>query len=185
MGNLRLHFIYLIIIAFLSCFVVLLLKKPEKIVEVTIEKTDTLTIVTHDTLTITKVIEVEKKVVDTVYVTNNGNDTPIPISQYRFFKENEYDITAMGFNVTIPKITVFPKTEYRTVTNTIEKEVIATNWDFFFGGGLWRYNQEWIPHISFAAKAPQKWLFFANLGYYNNNIMFGGTILYNIKKHGK
>ena len=180
------HLAYLSIIALLLIFVGLLLKRPEKIVEVVKEKTDTITNVVHDTLIFTKVVEVEKKVVDTVFVEHKGENIPIPISKYRFFEKNKYDITACGYNVTMQDITIFPKTEYKTITNTIEKEVIVTNWDFFFGGGLWRYNYEWIPHISFAAKAPQNWLLAANLGYYNNNILFGGTILYNIReKHDK
>lgn len=181
----RLHLIYLTVISLLLVFVGILLRRPEKVVEVIKERTDTLTIVKHDTLTFAKIVEVEKKVVDTVFVECNGNNVPVPISEYRFFEKNKYDITARGFNVTMQNITVFPKTEYKTITNTIEKEVIVYNWDFFFGGGLWRYNYEWIPHISFAAKAPKNWLLAANLGYYNNDILFGGTILYNIrKKHG-
>ncbi len=176
------HIVYIAVIAALLVVLGVSLSRPSKTVEVIKHKTDSIVVVKYDTLTITKVVEVEKKVVDTVYVKSEGDSTLIPISEYRFFKPNEYDITARGYNVTIPSITVFPKTTTRTVTNTIEREVIAHKWDIYGGFGLWRFRQEWMPNIGLAVKAPKNLLFTANLGYYDKSLLFGGTVYYSFGK---
>lgn len=178
----KFHIIYLAIIAVLLVVLGVSLSRPDKVVEVTKHLTDSITIVKHDTLTITKVVEVEKNVVDTVYVKSETDSTPIPISEYRFFKPNEYDITARGFNVTMPSITVFPKTITTTVTNTIERELIVHKWDIYGGFGIWRFKDEWMPNIGLVVKAPKNLLFTANLGYYEKNLLYGGTIYYNFGK---
>lgn len=178
----KFHIIYIAVIAALLVLLGVSLSRPDKVVEVTKHLTDSITIVKHDTLTITKVVEVEKRVVDTMYVKSEPDSTPIPISEYRFFKPNEYDITARGFNVTMPSITVFPKTITTTVTNTIEKELIVHKWDIYGGFGIWRLNDEWIPNIGLAVKAPKNLLFTANLGFYEKNLLYGGTVYYNFGK---
>lgn len=178
----KFHIIYIAVIAALLVLLGVSLSRPDKVVEVTKHLTDSITVVKHDTLTITKVVEVEKKVVDTVYVKSEPDSTAIPISEYRFFKPNEYDITAKGFNVTMPSITVFPKTITTTVTNTIEKELIVHKWDVYGGFGIWRFKDEWIPNIGLAVKAPKDLLFTANLGYYEKNLLYGGTVYYNFGK---
>lgn len=180
MNEKKFHIIYLAIIAALLVVLGVSLSRPDKVVEVIKHKTDSLVVVKHDTLTITKVVEVEKKVVDTVYVKSEPDSTPIPIIEYRFFKPNEYDITARGFNVTMPSITVFPKTITKTIMNTVEKEVVLRQWDFYLGGGIWRYGEEWIPNIDLTIKSPQNFLFGANLGVYNKGLLIGGNIQYKI-----
>lgn len=180
MNNIKVHFIYLAIVAALLVVLGVSLSRPSKTVEVIKHKTDSIVVVKHDTLTITKVVEVENRVVDTVYVKSEGDSTPIPISEYRFFKPNEYDITARGYNVTIPSITVFPKTIETIVTKTTEKEVLARQWDLYLGGGIWRHQEEWIPNIGFTVKTPRNFLFGANFGYYSKGIILGGNIQYKI-----
>jgi hypothetical protein len=178
----KFHIIYIAVIAALLVLLGVSLSRPDKVVEVTKHLTDSITIVKHDTLTITKVVEVEKRVVDTMYVKSEPDSTPIPISEYRFFKPNEYDITARGFNVTMPSITVFPKTITTTVTNTIEKELIVHKWDIYGGFGIWRFKDEWIPNIGLSVKAPKNLLFTVNLGHYEKNLLYGGTVYYNFGK---
>ena len=180
MNNIRVHVCYLAVIAALLAVLGISLSRPSKVVEVVKHTTDTMKVVRIDTMTITKIIEKEKVVVDTVYITNGNDSTPVPISRYRFFKENEYDITALGFNISLPSITVFPKTITNTITNTIEKEIVANYWDFYLGAGFWHFNKEWIPNIGATVKAPQNFLFGANLGYYNKHLLVGGTIQYKI-----
>lgn len=157
------------------------LNRPEKVVEVVKHKTDTLTVTKTDTVTITDVKYVTKKQVDTVYIPSNGQDEiPVPMSNYRFFQSGLYDITAYGFNVSLSNVTVFPKTEYKTITETIEKEIVLRQWDFYLGGGIWRYKDEWIPNIGCMVKTPKNFLFGANLGYYNKSLIVGGTVHYKI-----
>ena len=180
MPHIRTHLAYLAIIAALAISLFIALKKPVKTVETVKYKRDTITIVKTDTVTFTKVVEVEKEVVDTLYVKSEEDSAPIPISRYRFFKENEYDITALGYNVSLPCITVFPKTITNNITTTVEKEVLVTNYDIYLGGGIWRLGQEWVPNIGATIKTPQNFLFGANLGFASEGLIVGGTIQYKI-----
>lgn len=157
------------------------LSRPEKVVEVVKHKTDTTVVEKIDTIHLTKVVEKEKIVTDTTYiVVNDTIRVPIPISTYRFFEKNLYDITAKGYNVSLESVSVFPKTRYETITNTIEKEVAYNYWDFYLGLGLSYYNSECIPSISATVKSPRSFLFGANLGYYNKSMVVGATIQYKI-----
>lgn len=178
----KFHIIYIAVIAALSVLLGVSLSRPDKVVEVTKHSTDSIVVIKRDTLTITKVVEKERRVVDTMYIKSEPDSTPIPISEYRFFKPNEYDITAKGFNVTMPSITVFPKTITTTITNTTEKETLVYKWDIYGGFGIWRFKDAWIPNIGLAVKPPKSLLFTANLGYYDNDLLYGGTIYYNFGK---
>lgn len=183
MSNLKLHIIYLVIIAVLALILGLVLKRPEKVITETKYLTDTTFVERIDTVEITKIVEVEKRVVDTTYITVRDSIlVPIPMSEYRFFQKGLYDITAYGYNVSLSNITVFPKTVYQTVTNTVEKEVLVNNYEIFGGLGIWRFKDEWIPNIGLAVKAPKNFLFTANLGYYNKSLLYGGTVYYNFGK---
>jgi hypothetical protein len=183
MSKLKLHIIYLVIIAVLVLILGLVLKRPEKVITETKYLTDTTIVTKIDTVEVTKIVEVEKRVVDTTYITVRDSIlVPIPMSEYRFFQKGLYDITAHGYNVSLSNIIVFPKTVYQTVTNTVEKEVLVTNWDIFGGFGIWRFKDEWIPNIGLAAKAPKNLLFTANLGYYDKGLLYGGTVYYNFGK---
>lgn len=176
MSNIKFHIAYIAVITALSVLLGVSLSRPDKVVEVTKHLTDTIMIIKHDTLTITKVVEVEKKVVDTAYVKSEGDNTPIPISEYRFFKPNEYDITARGYNVTMPSITVFPKTIIKTVTNTIEKEVALKKYAIYGGFGITSFNGRFAPEASISLITPKEWLISAKIGRFEGNTYYGGTI---------
>ena len=184
MSKLKHHKAYLVIIAVLVLVLGLVLKRPERVITETKYLTDTTTVTKIDTVEVTKIIEVEKRVVDTTYITVRDSIlVPIPMSEYRFFQKGLYDITAYGYNVSLSNIVVFPKTVYQTVTNTVEKEVLVTNWDVFGGFGIWRFKDEWIPNVGLALKAPKNLLFTANLGYYDGSLLYGGTVYYNFGKN--
>ena len=176
MSRIGTHVVYLAVIALLTIALGISLRRPSKVVEVVKREVDTLSITRYDTLKITTVKEVEKRVVDTVYISNGL----IPISQYRFFEQNKYDITAFGYGVLLESVTVFPKTITNTITNTIEKEILVTNWDIYLGGGLWKYKDEWIPRVSATVKSPKNFLFGADLGFPKEGLMIGGTVQYKI-----
>ena len=87
---------------------------------------DTTTLIKVDTITFTKVVEVERVRVDTVfYRLDDGKDVAIPIDEYRFTKDGVYDITARGYRVRLPSVTVFLTTETKTRTNRRERGVEA------------------------------------------------------------
>lgn len=183
MNNIKLHLAYLVIIAVLVLVLGLVLKRPEKVITETKYLTDTTTVTKIDTVEVPKIVEVEKRVVDTTYITVRDSIlVPIPMSEYRFFQKGLYDITAHGYNVSLSNIVVFPKTVYQTVTNTVEKEVLVNKYSLYLGGGIWVLNNKPIPHIGLAVKAPKNFLFTANLGYYDKSLLYGGTVYYKLGK---
>ena len=182
-SDMRTHIFYTLIIAVLVIVLGLVLRRPEKVITETKYITDTTTIEKIDTVEVTEVVVVEKRVVDTAYVTvRDSIFVPIPISTYRFTQNGLYDITAHGFNVSLSNVTVYPKTIYQTVTNTIEKEILVKKWDFYLGAGFYALNEDVIPKVSFAVKTPNRWLFEANAGYYRKSLAYGATVFYNLGK---
>lgn len=180
--SVKIHAIYLSVIAFLVTVLCFMLMNPiERGEEVVRERVDTLITTRIDTLTVTKVVEREKETIDTVYVmTEKEVLVPIPISRYEFYEEGLYNVIAAGYDVSIEEITVFPKTVYVNVDRVIEKTVMTNKWDLYLGGNVSHYRGELIPSISLSVKAPKKWLFSANMGYYDKSWLLGGTVQYKI-----
>lgn len=100
--------LYAIVLIILAYFLFSKDKVEPIIITETITNTDTIT--TIDTITTTKIKYVVKEVVrmDTVRV-NDSVYIPIPISSY-LFKDDRYEAVVSGFNVSLDKMTVFPKT---------------------------------------------------------------------------
>lgn len=177
------HLAYISVIIFLVSILLvsIFLPRKEKVIEHKECQIDTVYLIKVDTLVLTKekIVEVEKEriVVDTVYV----DDTPIPITRHRFADEGNYDIYASGYQVSLESITIYPKTEYKYITKTIEKTIKETQgWDFYFGGGFEAFNRGFIPQVSLGVETPKKALFVANLGYYNGQVSIGGKALVKI-----
>lgn len=181
MDKLKSHIIYLVIIAVLLVVIKIVSDRPERVIEVVREINDTVIVTKYDTLIFTNIIENEKRVVDTVYLESNNNVTPIPISEYRFNKENEYDITAYGYNVSLSNVTVYPKTEYKSVTNVIEKEVQLPKVNFYGTFGFASFNDEFYPNIGLTMSYNQNLLISANIGYLRGNAYYYATLGYKIK----
>ena len=148
-----------------------------------IEKHTTDTIVTTriDTFVVEKPVVKTKKVIEEkiIYV-HDTVKVVIPISEYRFFEDGLYDITAKGYDVSLSNVTVFPKTEYRTVTNTVETTVYKDTWNLYLGAEIWAFNRQVVPSVNLTLKTPKKWLFGAKIGYYEGGVVYGGQISYKI-----
>lgn len=134
-----------------------------------------------DTFVVEKPVVKTKKVVEEkiIYV-HDTVKVVIPISEYRFFQDGIYDITARGYDVSLSNVTVFPKTEYRTVTNTVETTIYKDTWNLYFGAGIWALNDQVVPTVNLSLKTPKMWLISLNTGYYNGDIVYGGQISYKI-----
>lgn len=171
------------IVACLCVLLILLLARDSRVAPTIIETrhTDTLYRTRVDTLVLEKPVVKEKKVVEEkiIYV-HDTVKVVIPISEYRFFQDGIYDITARGYDVSLSNITVFPKTEYRTVTNTVETTIYKDNWNLYFGAGFWTFNTQVVPTVNLALKTPKMWLISLNTGYYNGGVIYGGQISYKI-----
>ena len=134
-----------------------------------------------DTFVVEKpVVKTEKVVEEKIIYVHDTVKVVIPISEYRFFQDGIYDITARGYDVSLSNITVFPKTEYRTVTNTVETTVYKDTWNLYFGAGIWALNDQVVPTVNLSLKTPKMWLISLNTGYYNGGIVYGGQISYKI-----
>lgn len=139
------------------------------------------TIIRIDTFVVEKPVVKTKKVVEEkiIYV-HDTVKVVIPISEYRFFQDGIYDITARGYDVSLSNVTVFPKTEYRTVTNTVETTVYKDTWNLYLGAEIWAFNRQVVPSVNLTLKTPKKWLLGAKIGCYEGNVVYGGQISYKI-----
>lgn len=177
------HLVYLSIIVVLVFVLGVALGRPAKEVEVVRHTTDTLTVVKYDTVRKTEVKWKDRQVIDTVYIASGENgQAPVPISKYNFTQPDLFDIHATGYDVKLTDVTVFPKTEYRTITNTVEKEILTYRWDCYLGAGISAFDRRVIPSINFYVKAPRSWLFGVNVGYYNGGCIYGANISYKLNK---
>lgn len=184
MNDARLHIIYTLIIAALLAVLGISLCRPERVETVVKHTTDTLEVVVKDTVEITKVVtEVKKEPADTVWITvNDTTYVPVPMREYQFSSDGMFEFRVKGYNVNFIGCTIYPEVVYRTITNTIEKEILVKKWDFYLGAGFYALNEDVIPKVSFAVKAPNRWLFEANAGYYRKSLACGATVFYNLGK---
>ena len=97
-------------------------------------------------------------------------------------EDGVYDITARGYGVTLPSVTVFPTTETKYITNTIEREVLVRKWDFYLGGGIYGFNNKVAPMVGLCVKTPNRWLLSANVGICDNKFAYGASVYYRLGK---
>ena len=134
-----------------------------------------------DTFVVEKPVVKTKKVIEEkiIYV-HDTVKVVIPISEYRFFQDGIYDITARGYDVSLSNVTVFPKTEYTTITTTTEKTIYKDAWNCYLGVGIWAFDREIVPTVNLMIKTQNRWLFGLNIGYYNKQSIYGGSVNYKI-----
>lgn len=151
-------------------------------VVITERHTDTLTIVKHDTVEVTKVVtKVEKEPADTVYVTvRDSIPVPIPRQEYTFSEPNLFDFRVKGFGVEFLDANVYPKTVYETIykenTNTITKYRSS----LFVFGGFSSICGDFSPKVGVSLSLKGKWLISGGISLYQQQPMYDATIGYNI-----
>lgn len=151
-------------------------------VVITERHTDTLTIVKHDTVEVTKVVtKVEKEPADTVYVTvRDSIPVPIPRQEYTFSEPNLFDFRVKGFGVEFLDANVYPKTVYETIykenTNTITKYRSS----LFVFGGFSSICGDFSPKVGVSLSLKGKWLISGGISLYQKQPMYDATIGYNI-----
>lgn len=150
---------------------------------VVIEKrtTDTLIVTKTDTVTITKVETKIINQIDTTYiVVRDSIRVPIPISEYEFKKDGLFNFKVKGFDVSFISANVYPKTEYRTVTNTINTTIKEDKSALFVSGGFTVISETFVPQVSVDLSIKNKWLIEANVGVYKKQMIYGCKVGYNI-----
>ena len=149
---------------------------------VVIEKhtTDTLIVVKTDTLYFTDVI-IKETPKDTVYITSDkGEDVPIPISEYEFSEEGEFNFRVSGFDVNFLGATIYPKTVYQTITTQTEKIVTQNKSAIFIYGGFTSFSGVFYPKGGLGISFKNKWLISADIGVLQKEPIIGATIGYNM-----
>lgn len=180
MNRLFVHIIYFLI----GVLVTLLCLQPnrnEKVGDVIESVTDTLYLTKTDTIREYIVKYKQKKVVDTLYLKDNGNEIKLPIIQTHYSNHGVYDLWVSGYNTLLDSIYTYPKIEYKTITKEITKIVEKNTWGMYPYLGLKRFNGFYTPNIGFAFKSPKKWVYMVEFGLNNDNKPFYGfNIGYNI-----
>lgn len=178
----KFHIAYISMIVLLCILLVLGCIEHKQKDNIIIQETaDTLTIIKTDTMRIDKVIKVSETIVrdsliyiyDTVYIT-------LPIKEYRFEEKGKYSLVAEGIDIKVRKLDVYPKTIYTTVTNVVERDITKNSWKFYAGIGFSGDRANIYPNMGIYITTPKKWLFGANLGYFNKNMIYSANIAYNI-----
>lgn len=144
--------------------------------------TDTLVFERVDTLYITDVVtKIEKEPSDTVYITTRDSIlVPVPRREYAFSEPDVFDFSVKGYDVEFLDAKVYPKTVYKTVTNTIEREIYKDARNCYLGVGIWAFDREIVPTVNLTIKTRNKWLFGANIGYYDKSAIYGVNLSYKI-----
>lgn len=151
----------------------ILLKDTDEYSEVVIKK-DTVTVVRYDTVTQYKPEYISERVVDTVYVeTKDSIFLPFEIKQRYFKEEGLYELWISGIRPSLDKINVFPKTEYRTVTNTVTNTLYKNAWRGYIGADFSIYGERTIPRLEFAVTSPKRLYLKANIGLVDNTPIYG------------
>lgn len=145
--------------------------KTEFVTKIVEGKPDTVVVVKHDTITRYKPRYIEKIITDTLYIT----DTILVREQKHYFEKDFYDIWISGYEPKLDSFRLYPKIEYRTVTNTITKTVEKQGWTLYAGGGIDSFSGVLAPKVSVSLATPRKSLITANLGYYGG-LYYGFTI---------
>lgn len=116
--------------------------------------TDTTTIVVYDTITYRKPVAVDSVVVRyrTInvrnVVTDTMNDTlyvQLPITQ-KTYKDSTYTAWVSGYDPCLDSIQVYPRTEYKTITNTIKVQD-TKRWGIGIQGGVGVGKGGFTPYI--------------------------------------
>ena len=154
--------------------------KGEKPVVIERHTTDTLVKVVHDTTTITKVITV-KEPADTVFITVRDSILiPVPRQEYTFSEQNTFDFRVKGFDVEFLEAKVYPKTEYRTITETKETTITKYRSSLFIKGGFTVISNTFSPKVGLAISMKGRWLISGDISLYQKRPIYSMTVGYNM-----
>jgi hypothetical protein len=167
------HLLYIIVIVVL---VTLLFSSKRQIKVVENRVTDTILKIRVDTLTRYVPKYVTKKTTDTIYLqANDKNEVAIEIEQKHYSENGVYDAWISGYKPQLDSIKTYPRVEYRTITNSVTKEILVKKWNFYTCIGFKRFSDEYVPSVGFIAKSPRNSLYGVEVGAINGNLYYGLT----------
>lgn len=146
--------------------------------------TDTITIVKNDTVIETRVKYLEKRIVDTVFVeTKSGEIITLPIVSKHFGKEETYDVWVSGVEpLEMDSIMVYPRTEYRTITNTERTTIDKKGTDIYVNAGLSHADGSFMPRVGISIKTNKNVLYGAEIGSFDGKTFLGVNVGFKINK---
>lgn len=149
---------------------------------ITERHTDTLTIVKHDTVEVTKVVtKVEKEPADTVYITVRDSVlVPVPRQEYTFSEPNMFDFRVKGYMVEFMDAKVYPKTVYETIYEQNTTTVTKYKSSLFIFGGFSAICGDFSPKVGVSLSLKGKWMISGGISLYQKQPMYDATIGYNI-----
>ncbi len=178
----KIHLSYLFIIAVLVTLLVLSLNRGCKVEVKEKRVTDTLVITKIDTVIEYKPKYITRKITDTLYLpTQNQSLLTLPIEQKHYKIEGIYDVWVSGYKPQIDSIKTYPKVEYRTITNTITKEVVKKEWNLYTYVGFKRLSNSWQPSVGLMVKSPKYLIMGVEFGAINNEMYYGVNFGFKIK----
>ena len=151
-------------------------------VVITERHTDTLTIVKHDTVEVTKVVtKVEKEPTDTVFLTvRDSIYVPIPRQEYTFSEPDMFDFRVKGFGVEFLDAKVYPKTVFETIYEQNTNTVTKYRSSLFVFGGFSSICGDFSPKVGVGLSLKGKWLISGDFGLYKKEPIWGVNIGYNV-----
>lgn len=157
---------------------ILSLTNRREVERTTVER-DTTIVVKYDTIIDRKPKYIREIIVDTVYVGDNG-EIPIIMTQKRYTTK-EYDAWVSGYMPRLDSISIFNRTEYQTITNTITKEIYPKKMNIFAKVGVDMINNRISPNIGVDLKMKNGMYVGGKVGYYDKGVTYGVSLGYQIK----
>ena len=172
----KLHIVLTIVLA-LSLLVVikcgLAKEKTNNAHASNVDSVDTVFDYKIDTIVEYKIAYKEKIVKDTIYL-DAEKEPFLLLVQKQFSSFGKYDIWVSGVEpLTVDSAHVYPRTEYRYITQT--KTIHDNNGvDVFLMGGFNRFNGLYSPKVSVCTSVNRKWLYEAEIGLIGDS-WYGGV----------
>lgn len=176
--NKSFHLLYIVVILVLVALV-FSSKRQIKVVENRV--TDTILTIKVDTFTKYIPKYVTKKTTDTLYLPlNDKNEVAIEIEQKHYNENGVYDVWISGYKPRLDSIKTYQRAEYRTITNNITKEIYKSTIDFYPYIGFKKLDDKVGQVIGLTMKMPKKWMYSAEIGVMDNEMMYGVTVGYKL-----
>jgi hypothetical protein len=137
-----------------------------------IDGVDTVVCYETDTITETKVLYKDRLVKDTVYLSKE-EEPLLLLVQKHFQSIGLYDVWVSGVEpLNVDSIMVYPKIEYRYITQT--KTIYDNKGTDLFGVfGFSRFNGTYSSNVGVCALTNRKWLYGAEIGLFDNKWYVG------------
>lgn len=176
-------YIYIITVLAIVVYIQCVGRKQDAHIETT-SIADTVIIYRTDTIVEYTVKYKEYKVIDTAYIeTQNKPFLALPVVSKHFAKEKLYDAWISGYkDVLMDSIKVYPKTEYKTITNTNVIEVYPKTWDLYANVGFSHFDGTFVPKVGVSIKNKKETLYGAEIGSYGDDLYIGLNIGFKINK---